>query len=179
MSSLVARQAAEKSRKRTAAPKIPLVNDVALPPNLGDPVSKASKECASISRSIRPRRRQPRLVIELLRTASWSSRLPMPVRPADANGRIQQLGRLPIDQVPPGTYELRAIVRRRPTARCVRHCCVSPMKHSCPCRSVARRWLSRYLCNGDGNQTTLAITGKGRPVVHLGDDRHPRRRRRP
>ena len=40
------------------------------------------------------------------------AQLPMPVPPADANGRMQQLGRLPIDQLAPGTYELRAIVKQ-------------------------------------------------------------------
>ena len=36
----------------------------------------------------------------------------MPLAAADASGRIQQVGRLPIDQLAPGTYELRAIVRQ-------------------------------------------------------------------
>ena len=36
----------------------------------------------------------------------------MLVAAADAAGRIQQVGRLPIDQLAPGTYELRAIVRQ-------------------------------------------------------------------
>jgi hypothetical protein len=38
--------------------------------------------------------------------------LPMPVPPAAADGRIQQLGRLPLGQLTPGTYELRAIVKQ-------------------------------------------------------------------
>jgi hypothetical protein len=36
----------------------------------------------------------------------------MPVPPADASGRIQQLGRLPLTDIAPGTYELRAIVQQ-------------------------------------------------------------------
>jgi hypothetical protein len=33
----------------------------------------------------------------------------------DAAGRVQQLGRLPIDQLPAGTYELRAVVKQGET----------------------------------------------------------------
>ena len=36
----------------------------------------------------------------------------MPVPAADAAGRIQQVGRLPLDQLAPGTYELRAVVKQ-------------------------------------------------------------------
>ena len=34
--------------------------------------------------------------------------------PADATGRVQQVGRLPIDGAAAGTYELRAIVKQGP-----------------------------------------------------------------
>jgi hypothetical protein len=30
----------------------------------------------------------------------------------DASGRIQQVGRLPLDQLPAGTYDLRAVVKQ-------------------------------------------------------------------
>ena len=36
--------------------------------------------------------------------------LPMAVAAVDPGGRIQQLGRLPLDPLSSGTYELRAIV---------------------------------------------------------------------
>jgi hypothetical protein len=38
--------------------------------------------------------------------------LPMPLAPSDAAGRIQQVGRLPLDQLAAGTYELRAVVKQ-------------------------------------------------------------------
>ena len=56
--------------------------------------------------------RRPTSVIELLQNAHAMAQLPMPVPAADAAGRIQQLGRLPLDQLAPGTYELRAIVKQ-------------------------------------------------------------------
>jgi VWFA-related protein len=90
-----------------------LVNGVALSPNLGDPVSKAAKE-ATFYFAIYPGKeaRGPDVLIELLQNGKPVAQLPMPVPPADANGRIQQLGRLPIDQLAPGTYELRAVVKQ-------------------------------------------------------------------
>ena len=57
-------------------------------------------------------RKRANVVIELLQNGKPVAQLPMPVPPADANGRIQQLGRLPIDQLAPGTYELRAIAKQ-------------------------------------------------------------------
>jgi hypothetical protein len=88
-----------------------MVNGVALAPNLGDAVSKASKE-VTFYFAVYPGKQGsgPDVMIELLQNGKPVSRLPMPVPPADASGRIQQLGRLPIDQLTSGTYELRAIV---------------------------------------------------------------------
>jgi VWFA-related protein len=90
-----------------------LVNGVALSPNLGDPVSRASKE-ATFYFAMYPGKEGsgPNVVIELLQNGKPVVQLPMPVPPADANGRIQQLGRLPIEQLAPGTYELRAVVKQ-------------------------------------------------------------------
>ena len=36
----------------------------------------------------------------------------MPLPAADASGRIQQVGRLPLDQISAGTYELRVVVKQ-------------------------------------------------------------------
>jgi hypothetical protein len=51
-------------------------------------------------------------MIELLLNGQVAARVPMPVPPPDGSGRIQQLGRLPIEQLPPGTYDLRAVVQQ-------------------------------------------------------------------
>jgi VWFA-related protein len=90
-----------------------LVNDVALSPNLGDPVSRASREVGFYF-VIYPAEggAGPNAAIQILQDGKPVAQLPMPVAQADASGRIQQLGRLPIDQLTPGTYELRAIVKQ-------------------------------------------------------------------
>ena len=90
-----------------------LVNGVALSPNLGDPISKSAKE-ATFYFAMYPTKERggPDVLIELLQNGKPVVQLPMPVPPADANGRIQQLGRLPLEQLSPGTYELRAIVKQ-------------------------------------------------------------------
>jgi VWFA-related protein len=89
-----------------------LVNGVALSPNLGDPVSKTAKEATFYFAMYPGKGSGPNVVIELLQNGKPVVQLPMPVPPADANGRIQQLGRLPLDQLTPGTYELRAIAKQ-------------------------------------------------------------------
>jgi hypothetical protein len=90
-----------------------LVKDLVLYPNLGDPIKKASKEAvfyfAVYPASSGP---APESRIELLRNGQLVARLPMPAGEADASGRMQQLGRLPIDQLEAGTYDLRAVVRQ-------------------------------------------------------------------
>ena len=114
MSSLVVVRGGEtvpEKDRRAANPM--LVNGIALTPNLGDAISKASKELPFYF-AIYPAKqgRGPDVTIELLQNGQPITRLPMPVPPADASGRVQQLGRLPLDQLAPGTYELRAIVRQ-------------------------------------------------------------------
>jgi hypothetical protein len=93
-----------------------LVKDMVLHPNLGDPVSKAAKELgfyfALYPAAGGP---APESSIELLQNGTFVAQLPMPVPAADASGRIQQVGRLPLDQLTPGTYELRAVVKQGAT----------------------------------------------------------------
>jgi VWFA-related protein len=114
MSSLVLVRSGETVPEKDRRPDNPLmVNGVALAPNLGDAVSKGSKE-VTFYFAVYPGKQGggPDVMIELLQNGKPVSRLPMPVPPADASGRIQQLGRLPIDQLTSGTYELRAIVKQ-------------------------------------------------------------------
>jgi VWFA-related protein len=114
MSSLVIVQGAEQVPEKERRPGSPLlVNGVALTPNLGDPVSRTAKEVAFYF-SVYPASggRGPDVRIELLHNGKPAAQLPMPVPPADEHGRIQQLGRLPIANLAPGTYELRALVKQ-------------------------------------------------------------------
>jgi hypothetical protein len=41
--------------------------------------------------------------------------VPLSLGSPDATGRIQQVGRLPLDQLSPGTYELRIAVKQGAT----------------------------------------------------------------
>ena len=114
VSSLVVVKRGETAGQKNGAANTPLlVNGVALTPNLGEPVSRTAKEVPFYF-AVYPARteRGPDVLIELLQNGKAAVQLPMPVPPADGNGRIQQLGRLPIEQLAPGTYELRAVVKQ-------------------------------------------------------------------
>jgi VWFA-related protein len=114
MSSLVLVRSGETVPDKDRRAGNPLmVNGVALAPNLGEAVSRASRE-VTFYFAVYPGRQGsgPDVMIELLQNGKPVSRLPMPVPPADASGRIQQLGRLPIDRLASGTYELRAVVKQ-------------------------------------------------------------------
>ena len=50
-------------------------------------------------------------VLELLRNAQVMAQVPLTLDAVDGQGRIQQVSRIPIDQLPAGTYELRIVVR--------------------------------------------------------------------
>jgi hypothetical protein len=90
-----------------------LVNGMALSPNLGDPVSKSLKELPFYF-AVYPASggNTPEVTIQVLQNDAVSAQVPMSVPAADRSGRIQQLGRLPLAQLAPGTYELRAVVKQ-------------------------------------------------------------------
>ena len=114
MSSLILVSRAEKVPEGSRRADNPLgVNDVLLQPNLGDPVSKASKE-VTFYFAIYPAPGKAALEsrIELLRNGQLIARVPMAPGAVDSYGRTQQLGRLPIGQLEHGTYDLRAVVRQ-------------------------------------------------------------------
>jgi hypothetical protein len=114
MSSVVLVKRGEKVPEKDRRADNPLlVKDVVLYPNLGEPVSKASKEVGFYF-AVYPVQGgpAPESAIELLHNGTLVAQLPMPVAAADASGRIQQLGRLPLDRLAPGTYELRAVVQQ-------------------------------------------------------------------
>ncbi len=114
MGSLVLVERGEKLPEKDRRADNPLlVDDVLLYPNLGEAVSKATKEVgfyfAAYPSQGGP---SPESSIELLRDGKLIARLPMPLPAPDADGRIQQTGRLPLEQLAPGTYDLRAVVKQ-------------------------------------------------------------------
>jgi hypothetical protein len=114
MSSLVLVARAEKVPEQNRRADNPFgVNDVLLHPNLGDPVSKSAKE-VTFYFTIYPAAGNAALEsrIELRRNGQLMARVPMAPGAVDSYGRTQQLGRLPIGQLEPGTYDLRAVVRQ-------------------------------------------------------------------
>lgn len=114
MSSLVVVRRGEKLPEKDRRADNPLlVGDVVLYPNLGEPVSRAAKEVGFYFAAYpSPSGGVPESSIEILRDGKLIAQLPMPLPAADAAGRIQQTGRLPLDQLAPGTYDLRAVVKQ-------------------------------------------------------------------
>jgi VWFA-related protein len=114
MSSLVLVDRGEKVPEKDRHTGNPLlVKDVVLYPNLGEAVSKTAKEVGFYF-AVYPAQGAPapESVILLLKDGKPVVQLPMPLAPSDAAGRIQQVGRLPLDQLAAGTYELRAVVKQ-------------------------------------------------------------------
>jgi hypothetical protein len=114
MSSLVLVKRAEKIAESERRPDNPLlVNDLVLYPNLGEPISKAAKEAVFYFAAY-PVAKAGKLEsqLELLQSGKLLARVPMTLPAPDALGRSPQLGRLPLDQLTAGTYELRAVVKQ-------------------------------------------------------------------
>jgi VWFA-related protein len=114
MSSLVLINRGEKVPEKDRHAENPLlVKEMVLYPNLGEAVSKTSKEVGFYF-AVYPAQGAPapQSVILLLLDGKPVVQLPMPLAASDASGRIQQVGRLPLDQLAPGTYELRAVVKQ-------------------------------------------------------------------
>ena len=117
MSSLVLVKRAEKVPEKDRRADNPLlVNDLLLYPNLGEAIARSTKEVGFYFAAY-PREGAAPLdgSLELVQDEKVIAQIPMALGRADAAGRIQQLGRLPIDQLPSGTYELRAVVRQGET----------------------------------------------------------------
>ena len=114
MSSLVLVKRGEKVPEKDRRAENPLlVKDVVLYPNLGEPVSKSSKEVAFYFAAYPVKSGPaPECAIELLQDGKPVAQFPMPLPAADPLGRVQQTGRLPLDQIAVGTYDLRAVVKQ-------------------------------------------------------------------
>lgn len=109
----------EGSDEQTEAPLY--YGDVLLYPNLGDPVSRSGDGEVAFYFSLYPAlgRGVTEAKLELLRNGRPVAVAPLEVSSPRAEGeqRLQHVGRLPLAQVPPGTYELRIQVSDGKTAR--------------------------------------------------------------
>lgn len=87
--------------------------DVLMYPNLGDPVSKESDKEVGFYVTVYPGQGRPvkQAVLELLHNGQQVANAPLQLEMATPDAdRLQQVGRLPLASVPPGTYELRITV---------------------------------------------------------------------
>ena len=114
MGSLVLVKRGEKITGKDQRADNPLmVKDVLIYPNLGEPVSKATKALGFYF-AVYPSQGgpEPESTLQLFLNGTAVAQVPLPLAAADASGRIQQLGRLPLDQIAPGLYELRVVVKQ-------------------------------------------------------------------
>ena len=121
MSSLMIVRRGEKvpeSEKITGSPLY--VGDTLLYPNLGLAAQARHRQGARLllhGLSRRRRREAATANLELLQNAKPLARVDLQLAAPDAEHRIQQVSRIPIDQLTAGTYEVRVIVRQGTTGR--------------------------------------------------------------
>ena len=114
MSSLVLVQRVEKVREDEPRNGPLYVQNMLVYPNLGEPVSKAASAIGFFF-TLYPGTKStdaPQATLELMQNGKLLAKLPVELPPPDGSGRIQQLGRLPLETLAPGTYELRAVARQ-------------------------------------------------------------------
>jgi VWFA-related protein len=87
-----------------------VVGDMLLYPNLGAPLSKSQAKELAFFFTVYPGAQKPTATLELMQNGRVLARSPLPLDAADASGRIQQVGRLPLEAFVPGTYDLRVVV---------------------------------------------------------------------
>ena len=116
MSTLVLIARAEKVPEKERRKDNPLlVNDLLVYPSLGEPVSRKTKEVGFFFTVYPARGGAPDASLDLIQNGQSLGHIPLPLGAADASGRIQQTGRVPIEQLAPGTYELRVSVKQGTT----------------------------------------------------------------
>ena len=119
MSSLVIVGRTEKVPGVEAKNATPLYyGDVLLYPNLGDPVSRTTDKELAFYVSLYPATGHPvrQVMLELLHNGKSVANTPLEIGTVQ-DQRIQHVGRLPLDGVLPGTYELKITVSDGETER--------------------------------------------------------------
>jgi len=113
LSTLVLVDRGEKVREDEPKEGPLYVKDVLIYPNLSGEVNKAAKQLGFYF-TLYPATAgpAPQAVLELMQNGKALAQVPLPLDPADTTGRIQQVGRVPLDALEPGTYELRVVVQQ-------------------------------------------------------------------
>ena len=114
LSSVVAVRRAEKVPEAQRIPGSPLyVGDQLLTPSMGEPYSKASTKELPFYVVVYPAKDgAPTATLSLISAGKVLAEVPLELAPADATGRILQVSRIPVEAIPPGTYELRVAVKQ-------------------------------------------------------------------
>lgn len=86
--------------------------DTLLYPNVGEPVSRSAMKELGFAFTIRPGKAPVSgAAVTLLKSGQVVGQAPLTLDEPDASGVIRQLGRLPLDALEPGAYEIRVAVQ--------------------------------------------------------------------
>jgi hypothetical protein len=119
VSTLVLIRRAEKVPESNRIPDSPLyLGDTLLYPNLGTELRRGTdRELGFYFTAYVPDGSDAaNAVLDLLQNGKLVAQVPLQLAPVDAQGRIQQVSRIPLDQLTAGAYELRIVVRAKGTA---------------------------------------------------------------
>ena len=114
LSSVVAVRRVEKVPEDQRLPNSPLyVGEQLLTPSMGEPFSKATTKELPFYFVVYPAAGgTPTAMLSLLSAGKVLAEAPLELAAADAKGRIPQVSRIPLEALPPGTYELRIAVKQ-------------------------------------------------------------------
>ena len=79
-------------------------------PSFGEPIDRTTQPVLTLALPVVADGGPPEATLELRRGTQSLATLPLPVEAPEADGRLMIVGRLPLAQIPPGAYELRATV---------------------------------------------------------------------
>lgn len=112
VSSLVIVRRTEKVPEKERDPQNPLYyGELLLYPTLGEPLRKSVQKELSFFITITPAGSAPQATMELLLKGQPIAQAPAELPKPDSAGRIQWVGRLPLEKFPTGDYELKVTVK--------------------------------------------------------------------
>jgi hypothetical protein len=116
VSSLLLVRRSERVSEQERSPDGPLyVGNTVLYPNLGDPLVKGTDKELGFYFVVYPGQGggpAPSASLELVQDGQSLAKVPLQLAVPAADGRIQQVSRIPIEALPPGSYELRVAVQQ-------------------------------------------------------------------
>ena len=113
VSSVVCVNRVERVTAEAKDPTNPLyVDDMLLYPNGGEPFSRTGQKELTFFYTVYPATGDAQLTanVELQRNGKVLVKLPVELGKPDGQGRIQQVGRLPLAPLTPGTYQLHVVI---------------------------------------------------------------------